>query len=98
MTCPLSSPNSPRLGPQACQKRVKIVSLHEKIGPPAKALPPVPQKPTKKKQQDDEDDEENEEDCEEDEDGNRRKKGAGHGVVHDGGLMGSTRCHTAVTH
>jgi hypothetical protein len=30
-------------------RRIRIAPLHTKIGPPAKALPPVPQKPVKKK-------------------------------------------------
>ncbi|KIR79410.1 hypothetical protein I306_03529 [Cryptococcus gattii EJB2] len=37
-------------------KKLKIVSLHSKIGPPAKALPPVPKKPQKKVESEDDDD------------------------------------------
>ncbi|XAO22167.1 hypothetical protein I312_100933 [Cryptococcus bacillisporus CA1280] len=36
-------------------KKLKIVSLHSKIGPPAKALPPVPKKPQKKVESEDDD-------------------------------------------
>ncbi|WVF67997.1 hypothetical protein IAT40_002759 [Kwoniella sp. CBS 6097] len=57
-------------------KRLKIVPLHQKIGPGVKALPPPPKKPEKKKaaDDDDDDDEDNEDNWEEDADGNRVKK------------------------
>ena len=49
-------------------KRLRIAPLHAKIGPPAKSLPPVPQKPVRKKKGDS--DEEDEEDgAEEESDG-----------------------------
>ncbi|WVQ63183.1 uncharacterized protein L199_001334 [Kwoniella botswanensis] len=49
-------------------KKLRIAPLHQKIGPPAKALPPVPKKPEKKKgASDDEDDEDDE-----DEDGEKK--------------------------
>ncbi|OXG41058.1 hypothetical protein C360_00843 [Cryptococcus neoformans Bt15] len=43
--------------PTGMSKKLKIVPLHSKIGPPAKALPPVPKKPQKKVESEDEDDE-----------------------------------------
>ncbi|OCF58504.1 hypothetical protein L486_04537 [Kwoniella mangroviensis CBS 10435] len=49
-------------------KKLRIAPLHQKIGPPAKALPPVPKKAEKKKSaSDDEDDEDDE-----DEDGQKK--------------------------
>jgi hypothetical protein len=54
-------------------RRHRIAPLHAKIGPPAKALPPVPQKPVKKKKGEDSDDEE-ESDVSEDEEGNKKPK------------------------
>lgn len=42
--------------PTGMSKKLKIVSLHSKIGPPTKALPPVPKKPQKKVESEDDDD------------------------------------------
>lgn len=64
-------------------KRHRIAPLHSKIGPPAKALPPVPQKSEKKKKSEDsEDEDENGVHDEEDDSGEeggqkKRKKGRG---------------------
>ena len=58
--------------------RLRIAPLHAKIGPPAKALPPVPQKAVRKKKGDS-DDEDEEDDGEEESDGEggtRKVKGA----------------------
>ncbi|WWD08366.1 hypothetical protein V865_006478 [Kwoniella europaea PYCC6329] len=41
-------------------KKLRIAPLHQKIGPPAKALPPVPKKPEKKKSASDDEDDEDE--------------------------------------
>ena len=60
-------------------KRLRIIPLHVKIGPPAKPLPPVPQKIMRKKkgESEDEDEEEDEEEESDGEGGVRkiRKKG-----------------------
>ena len=50
-------------------KRHRIEPLHQKIGPPAKVLAPVPQKPVRKKKGDSDEDEEDEEEGEEESDG-----------------------------
>lgn len=55
-------------------KRHRIAPLHAKIGPPAKALPPVPQKPVKRKKGDESDEEDSEEGGSEDENGVRKPK------------------------
>ncbi|WVQ85837.1 hypothetical protein IAT38_008005 [Cryptococcus sp. DSM 104549] len=57
-------------------RNLKIQSLHAKIGPPAKALPPVPKKVEKKKkgEESDEDDEDEEAEMESDGEGGLRKK------------------------
>ncbi|WVR08615.1 hypothetical protein IAU60_005670 [Kwoniella sp. DSM 27419] len=54
--------------------RLKIVPLHQKIGPPAKVLPPAPKKPEKKKKGDVDSDEDEDEEVEYDVDGNVIKK------------------------
>ena len=54
-------------------RRNKIVSLHTKIGPPAKVLPPPPPKPSKKKK-DDSDEEDSDDGMESDGQGGMRKK------------------------
>ena len=61
--------------PTGMSKRHRIAPLHAKIGPPAKALPPVPQKPMKKKKGDESEEEESDDgDGEEDEDGVSKRK------------------------
>lgn len=50
--------------PTGMSKKLKIVSLHSKIGPPAKALPPVPKKPQKKVASEDDDDDDDDVDGE----------------------------------
>jgi hypothetical protein len=52
-------------------RKHKIVSLHAKIGPGVKALPPPPPKPSRKKVVSDDEDED---EFEEDAFGNKRKK------------------------
>jgi len=42
-------------------RKLRIVPLHAKIGPPAKAKPPAPTKPVKKKKGEDSDEDEDEE-------------------------------------
>lgn len=66
-------------------RRLRIAPLHAKIGPPVKALPPVPLKPVRKKKGDsDEEDEEEESVGEEESDGEggvrKVKKGKGRGI------------------
>lgn len=53
-------------------RRVKIVPLHTKIGPPPKRLPPPPPKPVKRKKGDSDDEDESE--YESDGEGGTRKK------------------------
>jgi hypothetical protein len=60
--------------PTGMSKRHRIAPLHAKIGPPAKALPPVPQKPVKKKKGDESDDDESDQGGSEDENGVRKPK------------------------
>lgn len=57
-------------------KRHRIAPLHATIGPPAKALPPAPQKPVKKKKADESDEEEDDADDSrsEDEHGDKKPK------------------------
>lgn len=55
-------------------KRHRIAPLHAKIGAPAKALPPVPQKPVRRKKGDSSDEEDSEEGADEDENGVRKPK------------------------
>lgn len=60
-------------------KRHRIAPLHAKIGPPVKALPPVPLKPVRKKKDDDDDedeDDEGEEGGSGDEEGRQKKNKA----------------------
>jgi hypothetical protein len=66
--------------PAGMSKRHRIAPLHAKIGPPAKALPPVPQKPVKKKKGDDSDDEDDEGETSEDEEGNKKVKSKKKGI------------------
>jgi hypothetical protein len=61
-------------------KRHRIAPLHAKIGPPAKALPPVPQKPVKRKKGDESEDEDSEEGDSEDENGVRKSKSKAKGM------------------
>jgi len=61
--------------PTGMSKRHRIAPLHAKIGPPAKALPPVPQKPVKRKKGDESEEEESDDgDGEEDQDGAPKRK------------------------
>jgi hypothetical protein len=55
-------------------KRHRIAPLHAKIGPPAKALPPVPQKPVKKKKGEESEEEESDDGGGDDEDGVSKRK------------------------
>jgi len=55
-------------------KRHRIAPLHAKIGTPAKALPPVPQKPVKRKKGDESDDKDSDQGGSEDENGVRKPK------------------------
>lgn len=56
-------------------RRSKIISLHSKIGPPVKALPPPPPKASKKKKDDEEEDEDSDEaEMESDGEGGVRRK------------------------
>ena len=50
-------------------KRLRVVPLHAKIGPPVKSLPPAPLKPTRKKKGESEDEDEDEDEGEEESDG-----------------------------
>ncbi|WRT70609.1 uncharacterized protein IL334_007607 [Kwoniella shivajii] len=59
-------------------KKHKIIPLHQKIGPPAKSLPPVPKKPEKKKVNDDDDDDDD--DASEDEFGIKKVKNGKKGL------------------
>jgi hypothetical protein len=64
--------------PSGMSRRLRIAPLHTKIGPPAKALPPVPQKPVRKKKGESDEDEDEDEEGEEESDGEggvRKKKG-----------------------
>ena len=53
--------------------RLRIAPLHVKIGPPLKALPPVPQKAVRKKKGESEDEEEEDGEEESDGEGGTRK-------------------------
>lgn len=64
-------------------KRLRIAPLHAKIGPPAKTLPPVPQKPVRKKKGEESEEEDEEEGengngsgSEDEEEGKKRNKKA----------------------
>lgn len=58
--------------PTGMSRRLKIVPLHTKIGPPPKRLPPPPPKPVKRKKGDSDEDDESE--YESDGQGGTRKK------------------------
>jgi hypothetical protein len=60
--------------PTGMSKRHRIAPLHAKIGPPAKALPPVPQKPVKKKKGEESEEEESDDGGGDDEDGVSKRK------------------------
>jgi hypothetical protein len=61
-------------------RRHRIAPLHSKIGPPAKALPPVPQKPVKKKKGEESEEEDSDDGGSEDEDGNKKSKSKVKGI------------------
>jgi hypothetical protein len=66
-------------------RKLRIAPLHRVIGPPPKALPPVPLKPVKKKKGEESDDEDDDDEAadggadggsgSEDEEGRKKKKG-----------------------
>jgi hypothetical protein len=67
--------------PLGMSRRTKIVSLHQTIGPPKKALPPAPKRAEKKKKgESDDEDEDDDEFYESDGEGGRRRKSKEKGI------------------